>query len=92
MYQEEINFFWPLTEQISLELDYTGCEKPKLEVPNTFGEGLITFNDGSWGTTVLTTATLEINTDTTKFVVSKRPNILKRALLRVLDIKWQLKG
>ena len=29
MYQQEIKFFWPLTEQISLELDYTGCEKEK---------------------------------------------------------------
>ena len=30
--QTEIEFFFPLTEQIPLGLDYTGCEKPKLTV------------------------------------------------------------
>jgi hypothetical protein len=30
MYQQEIQFFWPLTEQIKLDLDYTECDKPKL--------------------------------------------------------------
>lgn len=35
MYQQEIKFFWPLTEQIPLDLDYSNCEKPKLTViPN----------------------------------------------------------
>ena len=24
--QQEIQFFWPLTEQIDLDLDYTGCD------------------------------------------------------------------
>ena len=32
MYQTQIEFFWPLTEQIPLDLDYTGCDTtPKLE-------------------------------------------------------------
>ena len=30
MHQLSIDFFWPLTEQIPLDLDYTDCEKPKL--------------------------------------------------------------
>jgi hypothetical protein len=30
--QAEIEFFFPLTEQIPLGLDYTNCEKPKLTV------------------------------------------------------------
>jgi hypothetical protein len=30
MTQQEIEFFWPLTEQIPLDLDYTECDKPKL--------------------------------------------------------------
>ena len=28
MYQKEIEFFWPLTEQISLDLDYSNAGKP----------------------------------------------------------------
>ena len=27
MYQQEIRFFWPLTEQIELDLDFTPCEE-----------------------------------------------------------------
>jgi hypothetical protein len=29
MLQQEIQFFWPLTEQIPLDLDCTDCNKPK---------------------------------------------------------------
>ena len=29
MVQLSINFFWPLTEQIPLDLDYTDCDRPK---------------------------------------------------------------
>lgn len=30
MHQQEIQFFWSLTEQIKLDLDFTECDKPKL--------------------------------------------------------------
>jgi hypothetical protein len=30
MYQQEIEFFWPLTEQIKLDLDFTDCDKSKM--------------------------------------------------------------
>jgi hypothetical protein len=30
MQQLEIQFFWPLTEQTPLDLDYTDCHKPKV--------------------------------------------------------------
>lgn len=33
MTQLEIEFFYPLTEQLSLDLDYSNCEKPKLFTP-----------------------------------------------------------
>ena len=31
--QLEIQYFWPLTEQIPLDLDYTECNQPKYSVP-----------------------------------------------------------
>jgi hypothetical protein len=37
MRQLEIQFFWPLTEQIPLELDYANCEKPKYTMSGTTG-------------------------------------------------------
>lgn len=42
MQQLEIQFFWPLTEQIPLDLDYTDCATPKLwtTMPIVGGTGL----------------------------------------------------
>ena len=61
MYQQEIQFFWPLTEQVPLDLDYTECEKPKLYYINinngtsgqvlTAGTGL-TFAEPTWKTVI----------------------------------------
>lgn len=48
MYQQEIQFFWPLTEQIPLDLDYTDCDKPKLytTMPIVGGTGLTLLASG----------------------------------------------
>jgi len=44
MQQLEIQFFFPLTEQIPLDLDYSECDKPKLwntiTMPLADGKGL----------------------------------------------------
>jgi hypothetical protein len=50
MYQQEIEFFWPLTEQIKLDLDYTECDKPKLwtTLPiSNGGTGYVLMSTGS---------------------------------------------
>jgi hypothetical protein len=56
MYQQEIQFFWPLTEQIPLDLNYTECDKPKfyttLPIGNG-GTGMVLMSTGSnltWST------------------------------------------
>lgn len=41
MTQLEIQFFWPLTQQIPLELDYTDCAKRQLWWPTTGSNGSI---------------------------------------------------
>lgn len=51
MNQQEIQFFWPLTEQIPLDLDYAPCEPPKLEVRYDTGVAIATYPTTScWGT------------------------------------------
>ena len=55
MYQQEIQFFWPLTEQIKLDLDFTECDKPKLytTIPIIGGTGTVLMSTGSnvtWST------------------------------------------
>ncbi len=55
MYQQEIQFFWPLTEQIKLDLDFTECDKPKLytTLPLIGGAGFTLLSSGgdvNWST------------------------------------------
>ena len=41
MTQLEIQYFWPLTEQLPLDLEYTACEPPKLHVTYPFDDTTI---------------------------------------------------
>jgi hypothetical protein len=50
MKQQEIEFFWPLTEQILLDLDYAPCEPPKLTVSYDTGVIFAHYPTDSWGT------------------------------------------
>jgi hypothetical protein len=94
MNQLEIQFFWPLTEQIPLELDYSNCEKPKVYT-NT---GTIIGTNGSY--VFLTTGTtstyalhvdgkVSMDADKMTFRTSKKPNIIRRALFNVMGIKLE---
>jgi len=47
MQQLEIQFFWPLTEQIPLDLDYTNCEKQKIWGPINSTSALMIGNGGT---------------------------------------------
>ena len=60
MNQLEIKFFWPLTEQIPLEMDYTNCEKQKVWEPiNSTGTFLIG-NGGTTSSTINTSSSFEL--------------------------------
>jgi hypothetical protein len=70
MYQQEIKFFWPLTEQIRLDLDYTPCEEFYRQKNTISSTGITsgsylasTSGDVSWATTVTTN-----KIDTSEFV------------------------
>ena len=95
MNQLEIQFFWPLTEQIPLELDHSNCYKPKINT-NTSG----TFLCSPGGSYVLTTGTTStyalhvdgkvyMNADEITFRTSKKPNIFRKMLFNVLGIKLE---
>jgi hypothetical protein len=61
MYQQEIHFFWPLTEQIRLDLDYTPCEEFEEEKRKKFASDSILLSLGDcnlWGTTSINNANL----------------------------------
>jgi len=85
MYQQEISFFWPLTEQIPLELDYAPCEPPKLTVTyDTGGEGIAFYPTGSWGTVgAVTIKAKELTIET--------PHMpwYRKLAFKLLGFKWE---
>ncbi len=92
MKQLEIEYFWPLTQQIPLDLDFTDCEKPKL---STFVTGPMISNgfllsNGSTNS-YITTGKLSIDAESTIIKVAEEPNILRRGLFKALGVKWEKK-
>jgi len=89
---EQLNFqfFWPLTEQIPLELDYTDCAKPQLSYP-LLPYGSITFGPYATGHTTITAAHLSLDIDTTTLKVREKPGLCRRTILKCLGLKWEIK-
>jgi hypothetical protein len=84
MYQQEIEFFWPLTEQIPLELDYAPCEPPKLTVTYDTGVGVALYPTGAWGTVgAVTIKAKELTIET--------PHMpwYRKLAFKLLGFKWE---
>ena len=104
MQQLNIDYFWPLTEQIPLDLDYTDCAKPQFTYPltnqigvaypisNIIDSGGFTFNvNDAWGTTSITTSRLQLDVDTTVIKTNTKPPLIRRGLYKLLGLKWEIK-
>ena len=86
MQQLEISLFWPLTEQVPLDLDYANCEQPKLYTIATTGSYIL--NTGGTYTTQIV-GNFQIDADNTTFKTSKKPNIIRKMLFDVMGIKLE---
>lgn len=86
MYQQEIKFFWPLTEQMELPLDYTRCKKQSYVITNAnTGSTIRVCNDGmQWDKHI-------IDLDEVNFTLNKKPFIIKRLMYKLLGLKWKVK-
>ena len=91
MQQLSIDFFWPLTEQIPLDLDYTDCNKPQLTMPINSGISSITISNGGTGITTITAARLQLDVDTTVIKSNTKPPLIRRGLYKLLGLKWEIK-
>ncbi len=93
MQQLEISFFWPLTEQVPLDLDYANCEKPKLytETGTIIGtSGQYIFTNGTTSSYALhVEGKVSMNADEMTFRTNKKPNIIRRALFKIMGIKLE---
>ena len=98
MRQIEIDFFWPLTEQIPLDLDYTDCAKPQLSMPwnnAMLSDSGQVFSIGSTGnvgwSNSIVASNLTIDVGTTVFKVEDKPPLYRRVLYKLMNIKWEKK-
>jgi hypothetical protein len=103
MQQLEIQYFFPLTEQVSLELDFKPCddyakhlqeERWKNSVTITSGMGLMVGNGGTTWTTVsnnLGSPSFTINVDAMPITVisKKKPNFIMRFIYKSMGMKWK---
>lgn len=88
-HQLEIKYFWPLTEQIELDLNYSGCHKAKIDW-SPIDRSLYTFANGNTNTTI-SAAHLVLDIDTTTVTVKRKPSILSRCVYRIIGLKWKVK-
>lgn len=85
MQQLEIQFFWPLTEQIPLDLDYTGCDKPKIYTTLPINStGAYTFTATNGGTI---TNTFNIDLDKASLIVTGEMPWYRKAAFKLLGFK-----
>jgi hypothetical protein len=88
MNQLEIQYFFPLTEQISLGLDYTDCDTKVYIFGGVMNDPGTTFFISPVTTPIWTTS---INIDTNNIIITsknKQP-LYRRILFKLLGIKWK---
>ena len=93
MYQQSIQFFWPLTEQIPLDLDYTNCERPKLTIDS--GSTGFTFLPTTIGNTILAMemnpTKLTVDVENITFKQKVKPNWFRRIIYKIIGVQWEIK-
>ena len=89
---EQLNFqfFWPLTEQIPLDLDYTNCEKPKLSVSYEY-TNILNVSGNLLKNSTLSVANISLDVDTTVIKSNTKPPLIRRGLYKLLGLKWEIK-
>ena len=86
--QLEIQFFWPLTEQIPLELDYEGCAtRNTISVNYPIGNMFETVPCQTWTTTVVAPV-LEVNNDGLTIRSTRKIPWYRKVMFKLLGFKW----
>ena len=96
MQQLEIQYFYPLTEQIPLGLDYTDCIKPKVWTTVDSGMTLsLSVMNGVVGTVCMPTnigsPSFTINVDAMPITIisKKKPNFIMKFIYKSMGMKWK---
>ena len=103
MQQLEISYFFPLTEQINLDLDFTlteqyildkRAEQAKNSITLNSGMGLMVGNGGTTWTTIsnnLGNPSFTINVDAMPITIisKKKPNFILKFMYKSMGMKWK---
>jgi hypothetical protein len=97
MQQLEIKFFFPLTEQIPLDLDYTESNEyaDKKQQEMWSGNTITISNGGTIGYTIASNIepsfTIDVDQVPITIVSKNKPNFAKRWIYKTLGMKWKAK-
>lgn len=94
MQQLEIQYFWPLTEQVPLELDFTPsvefdqarrakAVQSTIGLTLTSGAGIATFSNNPFITA------LQIDLDQTSITVTGKPSWFRKTIFKLLGLQWK---
>jgi len=97
MQQLEIQYFFPLTEQMALPLDFTSSKEyednKRKESLTGYGTILIG-NGGTWAVTASSiepTFTIDIDQTPITIKSKEKPNFIRRYIYKILGMKWKVK-
>ena len=96
MQQLNIDYFWPLTEQIPLDLDYTECKLSSIYMSEgssaKFGTGsTLTVNATGTSWVTINSSRLDLDVEQTTILTKEKPPLYRRALYKLMGISWKLK-
>ena len=93
MYQLELDFTPPLTIQYELDLDYSPCQEYQNRLTGTTISSSVLVSNGATNLTWIsqTPSKVCIDTENLTVLVKKKPNLFKRAIIKALNMKWQVK-
>lgn len=84
--QLEIEFFWPLTEQIPLDLDYTGCHtRPHISTTSPY----VSTTLGITSTTTWGVPVMKLSEDAVTFTYKEEPPWYRKMLFKLIGFKWE---
>ena len=84
MIQQEIKFFWPLTEQIPLDLIYEDYKEPTPHItPGTYLVNIV--GPGTTGSFISSQFT--INCDRVRFQTTKKHTFIQKLMHKAMGIK-----
>ena len=90
MQQLAFNYFWPLTEQIPLDLNFRECNKYQISCASTIAPSSAFIAMANTGV-AWTTTSFRMQENETTMVVLKKPNLLRKLAFKLLGFKWEIK-